>query len=460
MRVKRQFQSALLVLALIYSSVAPLYSQSNTTNSRLQVILEDKDFQFLQQIADVYKVLPDDIKEKLQPVLLQIKSALEKAAAAGIMKKEDIDKIIAMFGSTRDAGFDQMLAKTADECKNNLEIINEAISKALAQGDSLGGDMWEKMKEFLPDKKVPACPAIMSDKIYLIYTSGATSKPMLRCLVHGHEVELATPNNQGRIQVVFDEQDFSKIQILADIYKKLPADAKEKLKPVLEFAKAALLKAVDAGVLKKEDVDKIIAMFQENQTPDNTDRLQIIMEQKDFDLLQKLASLYTLIPDSAKEDIKPYLLKAKEILTKAAAAGIMKQEDVDKILAMFNLKGNGDMHPVAAWMTDLINRIVAIAGLQIELSGRGDISEEQVTALVTEAEQCTEEMIQRLQILLEDKDFEALQKAAAVYTLLPNDIKEQIKPVMEQVKQALLSAAKAGVLKQEDVDKILKMFNL
>ncbi|MDD2716504.1 MAG: hypothetical protein PHW04_11500 [Candidatus Wallbacteria bacterium] len=360
---------AVLFFALF--STSKVFADTATAGQdRIQVVFEDKDFQLLQQIADVYKKLPAEVKEKLKPILQQIKGALEKAAAAGIMKKADVDKIIAMF-----------------------------------QGKSLDFDS----------------------------------------------------SHADRVQIVLDDKDFAKIQMVADIYQKLPADAKEKLKPALECIKGALLKAAEAGVLKKADVDKIIAMFS-GKSLDDVERLQIIMEQKDFDFLQKLASLYTLLPDSAKQQIKPYLDKAKEILNKAVAAGIMKKDDVDKILKLFNLKDG--VHSVTEWLTNLINRIVSIFDLQKTMVGRSDVEDAQIDALVAEMESCTDEMVNRLQILLDQKDFDNLQKAAAVYTLLPNDIKDKVKPVMEQVKQALLSAAKAGVLKQADVDKILKMFNL
>ncbi|MDD2717831.1 MAG: hypothetical protein PHW04_18240 [Candidatus Wallbacteria bacterium] len=442
---------------IIFISFIFIFNSNLISAERLQVIFSDTDFKFVQQVADAYKSLPADVQEKLKPVLLSLADGLNKGVTAGIFKKEDADRIIAMFKLNAKGPNAAILA--AQNCDWNLLDIRDAARKTHLNLTEVP-IVWAKIAEQMPGQKIPQCPSSGTPKSYVI-VNGKSNAPCVKCTMHGMSYQInenSKAKGEERVQVVLNEQDFAKIRILADWYQKLPAEAKEKLKPTLACIKGALLKAAEAGVLKSADVDKIIAMFA-GKGSDETDRLQVILEQKDFDFLQKVASLYILMPDETKAKLKPYLEKAKDALLKAAAANILKKEDVDKILQMFNLKTGGN-HPVAEWLVSLINRIVAIFDQQKELVAKGGTEQAQIDALLSEAEDGVNEMVSRLQILLDQKDWDALQKAAAAYTLLPDDIKKKIQPVMEQVKQALLSAAKAGVLKQDDVNKILQMFKI
>lgn len=350
-------------------------------------------------------------------------------------------------------------ADSQTDCNYRLTVVLEdkdfaIIQKAAEIYKKLPDEFKEKLKPFLEKTQSALLKAAEAgffekeqvDKVFALFT----------------ENSIPQQKEMERITVDLDDNDFAKIKLLADIYAKLPSELKEKLWPLAGFLQKIMHQAVEEGVLNEEDQKKIVEIFLDALSQDTEKaligRMQISLSDKDFAVLEKAAAVYKLLPEEIQKEIKPYLAKAAEMLKKAAADGTLKKEDVERILKLFSLKAHSDLHPMAQWFVEIVKKAISLTSKQELAVSRGNY--DQIDSLLSQSEQLRLEASTRIQVLLSEKDFEAIKKIAAVYTLLPAEIKEKIRPVMDEIKTALQNAAKAGVLKQEDVTKILTMFGI
>lgn len=383
---------------LCFIIIALIFSQPVISSQRLKVVLSEQDFQFAQTLGNFYKMFPEEAKQEFQPGLDLVFQGMSQAAQAGILHQQDVDRIVAMFK---------------------------------------GGPN-------IPD----------------------------------NPVEPNNPNIPQRIKVTFNDNDFAKIQIVADTYNSLPEDQKARMKPIVDAINNALKLAASKGIFDQADVDKIVSMFgtnapapapdEVNPEPDDTipvtdkpanasenSRLNVDITDSDFTFLEQASGVYSLLPANIKEQIKPILVKAGEVMSMGVQAGILNKDDVDRISSMFGLKNSSHIDSISD-LRQLFEYLAYLFDAQNRTERSG--TDKQVISIYESIAATGERIGTRLQVILEDADYELINKAADLYKSLPQVVKDKLKPVVENIKQALILAVQQGIINQQDVNKICELF--
>ncbi|MDD2716666.1 MAG: hypothetical protein PHW04_12310 [Candidatus Wallbacteria bacterium] len=385
-------------------------NEPRAKGEKLQIILNEGDFKIIQMAAQIYQSLPADIKEKIKPVVEQIKRVLRDAAKAGILKQEDVDKIINLF----EGGTPTPAPNPEPNPAPNPEP-NPAPS---------------------PEPAPAPAPA-----------------------PNPNPAPAPSPSIDPQVLAAYKEEVFQGIQKAADLYKSLPGFVRDMIKPYLEQGKDALNQAVAAGFIATADANRILSMFGLKSfigmAKAATDFLPQAIKDQIMKALKQVADMYNSIPDMFKNMVKPLLEEAKKLLLKGVQIGLLPQAEINQILSMFGMKdGIADPGKFSSLLDDLTNSML---NLELTLGERdGDLTT--VQAAFDRQDRAKSSLLGRFQIMLNEGDFEALKLVAGVIKSIPEDIRSMLKPLFMEMKQLIIKAGQDGILTQADSQKIIELF--